>query len=63
MNFFGDIVIPLCWIIAGLFSSRVFVQIISGFQNPNILVTFSTSFDKHTENKGLHHLIASAVFI
>ena len=32
-------------------------------QNPNIWVTFSTSFDKHTENKGLHHLIASAVFI
>lgn len=32
-------------------------------QNPNILVTFTTSHDKHTEAKGLHHLIASAVFI
>ena len=32
-------------------------------QNPNILVTFSPSKDKHTGGQGFHHLIASAVFI
>ncbi len=32
-------------------------------QNPNILVTFAPSIDKHTGNKGFHHIIASAVLI
>ena len=32
-------------------------------QNPNILVTFTPSKNKHTGDQGYHHLIASAVFI
>ena len=32
-------------------------------QNPNILVTFTPSKDKHIGDQGFHHLIASSVFI